>query len=82
MPKIRYMRNEDGAEKMYDDGYCWVDAFIWQWDIQELVSRGLKKNPHLKARHFVPTIEDVSEQSQCGYCQRCTQGLEETTNER
>lgn len=81
MPTIRYMRTEEGAERMYDDGYCWAHAFLWQWQAETMVNAGIKKHPHLKARHFLPTMEDVPKQSQCGYCQRCPHTLEEKVND-
>ena len=54
--KVRYMRNMDGAEKMFQDGYCWVDCVLWSHD-------GF--TPPLR------TFEDVGRQTKCGYCARC-----------
>jgi len=81
MPTIRYLRDVEGANKMADDGYCWVDAYLWQWGVKDYIKRGLKKHPSLKTTNFCPTMEDVSKQKQCGYCGRCPRTLEETTNE-
>ena len=83
MPTIRYMRNLDGACKMFDDGYCWAEAFLWQYLGEDHVRNGLKKHPHLKARNFVYTIDEVAKQHQCGYCGACmpdSQTLEEKAN--
>lgn len=55
MPTIRYMRNMDGAEKMFQDGCCWADSVLWSIDNQPQIM----------------TFEDVGSQRQCGYCSRC-----------
>ena len=71
MPRIKYLRNMEGAIKMNEAGYCWADCVLWSLGDIESVRRGMEKHPGHHAKNFVTTMEDVRLPKKCGYCGNC-----------
>ena len=58
MPKIRYLRTDEGINQWYNDNprMCWADLVMWRY------MEGMQ------------TLEDTGECKGCDYCGRVTYG--------